>query len=132
MVGGVHGRVHHWEYTMPSPLQQRSYELIVRAGSIPVKQPLDPRVQLLLERLFRNAIDLGAELECALGGMDREMFQYHTYELNMLIRQVKLWIRLLDDLGEIEPEVAQPLHAIAEEVHALVLAALRTLKAERN
>ena len=120
------------EVTMPSPLQQRSYELIVRAGSLPVKQPLEPRIQMLLERLFRNAIDLGAELEIALGGMDREMFHYHTYELNMLIRQVKLWIRLLDDLGEIEPEVAQPMHSIAEEVHALILAALRTLKAEKN
>ena len=117
---------------MPTPLQQRSYELIVRAGSVPVRQPLDPRVQLLLERLFRNATDLGAELEMALGGMDREMFSFHTYELNMLIRQVKLWIRVLDDLGEIEPEAAQPLHALAEEVHSLTLAALRTMKAEKN
>jgi len=117
---------------MPSPLQQRAYELIVRAGTVPVRQPLEPRVQHLLERLFRNATDLGAELEMALGGMDREMFRFHTYELNQLIRQIKLWIRLLDDLGEIEPDAAQPLHALAEEVHALTLAALRTLNVENN
>jgi hypothetical protein len=44
------------------------------------------------------------------------------------VRLVKLWIRLLDDVGEIEPEVATPLHELAEEIHRLILAALRTTR----
>ena len=43
-----------------------------------------------------------------------------------------MWLRVLDDLGRIAPEVAHPLHDTAEEVHRLVIAALSTSKQNEN
>lgn len=116
---------------MPTPLQDRVYELLVRTGSAQISAD-DWRVERISRLLFRDAADLGSALERALGGADRSHFSSHLYEANTLTRQIKLWLRLLDDLGAVEPEQGAPIHALAEEVHTLILAALRTAKASAN
>lgn len=88
-------------------------------------------------RLFEAASDLGAWTERAAGASSREVFRTCVYEVNTNVRLVKLWIRLLDDLGFIDPESASPLHDLAEEVQRLAIAAIRTTRessspAERN
>ena len=116
---------------MPTPLQERVYELLVRVGSVEIVGS-DWRVERIGRLLFRDTADLGSTLEQALGGEDRGRFRTHLYEANTLVRQVKLWVRLLDDLGAVAPEVISPLDALAEEVHHLTLTALRTAKASAN
>lgn len=116
---------------MPTPLQERVYELLVRTGSAEIDRH-DWRIERISRLLFRDAADLGSALERALGGADRSHFSSHLYEANTLTRQIKLWVRLLDDLGAVQPEHVAPIHALAEEIHALVLSALRTAKASTN
>jgi len=77
-------------------------------------------------RLFDAASDLGAWTERAAGAPSREVFRACLYDVNTNVRLVKLWLRLLDDLGFIEPEAASPLHDLAEEVQRLAIAAIRT------
>lgn len=113
---------------MASPLQQRCYELAVRASHLWITGQGAPQARELHRRLFDASMDLGAWTERAAGASSRDVFRSCIYELNTHVRLVKLWIRLLDDVGEIEPEVATPLHDLAEEIHRLVLAALRTTR----
>ncbi|MCX6140785.1 MAG: hypothetical protein NTX15_08160 [Candidatus Kapabacteria bacterium] len=125
------------EDVMGSPLQQRSYELTLRVANIWMHGQGAGHALDVHRKLFEAASDLGAWVERAAGAVSREVFRTCVYEVNTNVRLVKLWIRLLDDLGFIEPEEASPLHDLAEEVHRLALAAIRTTRdapqdAERN
>lgn len=113
---------------MASPLQQRCYELAVRASHLWISGQGALHARELHRRLFETSVDLGAWTERAAGAPSREVFRSCIYELNTHVRLVKLWVRLLDDVGAIEPEQAVPLHELAEEIHRLVLAALRTTR----
>ena len=113
---------------MASPLQQRCYELAVRASHLWISGQGAHNARELHRRLFETSVDLGAWTERAAGAPSREVFRSCIYELNTHVRLVKLWVRLLDDVGAIEPEQAVPLHELAEEIHRLVLAALRTTR----
>ena len=113
---------------MASPLQQRCYELAVRASHLWISGQGARHARELHRRLFETSVDLGAWTERAAGAPSREVFRSCIYELNTHVRLVKLWVRLLDDVGAIEPEQAVPLHELAEEIHRLVLAALRTTR----
>lgn len=113
---------------MGSPLQQRSYELTLRVANIWMHGQGAGHALDVHRRLFEAASDLGAWAERAAGAVSREVFRTCVYEVNTNVRLVKLWIRLLDDLGFIEPESASPLHDLAEEVHRLALAAIRTTR----
>ncbi len=113
---------------MRTPLQERSYELTLRAASIRLTSPNSAAAAELHRRLFATASDLGAWTERAAGAPSRDVFRTCLYEVNTHVRIVKLWVGLLDDLGAVEPEAASPLHDLAEEVHRLVLGAIRTVR----
>jgi hypothetical protein len=113
---------------MGTPLQQRAYELTLRVANIWVQGQGAGQALEVHRRLFDAAADLGAWTEKAAGAPSREAFRTALYEINTSTRLVKLWLRLLDDLGFIDPESASPLHDVAEEVHRLTLAALRTCR----
>lgn len=122
---------------MGTPLQQRSYELTLRVANIWMQGQGAGHALDVHRRLFEAAADLGAWTERAAGSSSREGFRSCLYEVNTNVRLVKLYIRLLDDLGFIEPEAASPLHDLSEEVHRLTMAALRTARdtsqiSERN
>jgi len=111
---------------MGTPLQQRSYELTLRVASIWMQGQGAGHALDVHRRLFDAASDLGAWTERAAGAPSREVFRACLYDVNTNVRLVKLWLRLLDDLGFIEPEAASPLHDLAEEVQRLAIAAIRT------
>jgi four helix bundle protein len=113
---------------MGTPLQQRAYELTLRVANIWVQGQGAGQALDVHRRLFDAAADIGAWTEKAAGAPSREAFRTALYEINTSTRLVKLWLRLLDDLGFIDPEAASPLNEVAEEVHRLVLAALRTCR----
>ncbi len=114
---------------MVSPLQQRSYELTLRVAGISVHAHGGAECARDIHRLlFSAAMDLGAWTERAAGAASRELFRAGLYEINVHVRLVKLWIRLLDDLGAVDPEAACPLHDLAEEIHRLCITALRTAR----
>jgi len=111
---------------MPTPLQQKSYELLLRTASAEIDLAGDWRIEAVLRRLFGAATDLGTWMERATSAPSRDSFRGALHELHACVRQVKLWVKVLDDLGRIAPEAASPLHDAAEEVHRLIVAALRT------
>lgn len=113
---------------MGTPLQQRSYELTLRVANIWMQGQGAGHALDVHRRLFDAASDLGAWTERAAGAPSRENFRACLYDVNINVRLVKLWLRLLDDLGFIEPEVASPLHDLAEEVHRLAISAIRTTR----
>ncbi|MBK6291136.1 MAG: hypothetical protein IPH85_01235 [Ignavibacteria bacterium] len=113
---------------MGTPLQQRSYELTLRVANIWMQGQGAGHALDVHRRLFEAAADLGAWTERAAGSSSRDVFRSCLYEVNTNVRLVKLYIRLLDDLGFIEPEAASPLHDLSEEVHRLTMAALRTAR----
>jgi hypothetical protein len=113
---------------MPTPLQDRAYELLIRASSIPIASD-DFRVKSVCERMFSDAVNLGQALEAAMAAPDRSTFQRYLRVGLTCVRTIKLWVRVLDDLGSIMPEAGAPLLDVAEEVHRLLLAAMRTAKA---
>ncbi len=113
---------------MRTPLQERAYELTLRAASIRLEAQGGGVAVELHRRLFESATDLGAWTERAAGAPSREVFRSCLYEINTHIRLVKLWVALLDDLGAVEPEAASPLEALAEEVQRLAISAIRTLR----
>ncbi|MCO6465593.1 MAG: hypothetical protein J5I53_03165 [Bradyrhizobiaceae bacterium] len=111
---------------MATPLQERSYELLLRASTIEVDCGEDDRLVIAANELFANVVELSVALEDATTAPDRASFRTKLHQVNGLVKRVKLWLRLLDDLGRIEPESASPLYDTAEEVHRLVIMALRT------
>ena len=111
---------------MPTPLQSKSYELLIRAASTDIDVAGDWRIEAVVRRLFSSASDLGMYVEKASGSSSRSLFRSALHEVHNSVRQVKLWLRVLDDLGRITPEAASPLHDTAEDVHRLVVTALRT------
>ncbi len=113
---------------MPTPLQDKSYELFVRTATLNVDVGADLRIQYAAQRLFQECTSLVAELEAAFCASHREHFQQHLYSALRNVRVLKVITRLLDDVGRINPEAGEPLEDAAEEVHRLVLAALRTSK----
>ncbi len=113
---------------MGTPLQQRAYELTLRVANLWVQGQGAGQALELHKRLFDAATDIGMWTERAAGAASRDTFRSALYEINTSTRLVKLWLRLLDDLGCIDPESASPLHDVAEEVHRLTLAALRTCR----
>jgi hypothetical protein len=116
------------EENMGTPLQQRAYELTLRVANLWVQGQGAGQAREVHRRLFDAATDIGMWTERAAGASSRDIFRAALYELNTSTRLVKLWLRLLDDLGCIEPEIASPLHDVAEEVHRLVLSSLRTCR----
>lgn len=113
--------------TYMTPLQEKSYELLVRVTSLNMIDGDDWRIKRLRERLLDDALLFGSEVQTAVCASDKVEFQMHLHFVHDALRQVKLWLKLLDDLGFIEPEAALPLSESAEEVHRLVLAALKTV-----
>ena len=111
---------------MPTPLQKKSYELLIRTASAEIDLTGDWRVEAVLRRLFGAATELGTWMERATSAPSRAIFRDALHEIHACVRQVKLWVRVLDDLGRITPEAASPLHDAAEEVHSLVVSALKT------
>lgn len=111
---------------MPTPLQERAYELLVRISSAEIDCKSDHRLATIALRLFDAAVDINAAMEQAVSATDRAAFRIHLHKVNCGVRMLKLWLRLLDDLGRIDPEVGSPLHDAAEEVHCLVVSALRS------
>ncbi len=111
---------------MKTPLQLRTYELLMRTAAVEIDIVGDWRIEQVMRKLFEAASDIGAWMERASGAPSREKFRDALHEVHAQIRQVKLWVRVLDDLGRISPEAASPLHDAAEEVQRLVVAALRT------
>jgi hypothetical protein len=111
---------------MPTPLQERAYELLIRVTTVDVDTCDDGRVETIAMNLFSAAVELGTNLEVATSAPDRQTFRAALAVVNSQVKMVKLWLRVLDDLGRIAPEVASPLHDAAEEVHRLVITALRT------
>ncbi|MBI2794595.1 MAG: hypothetical protein HYX66_08125 [Ignavibacteria bacterium] len=110
---------------MISPLQEKSYELIVRVTSIHIVDAGDWRIRKLRKRLFEEAIHFASGIETTICSPDKDRFRERLHDVHQALRQIKLWVRLLDDLGFIDPETAVPLNDIAEEVHRLVIAALK-------
>jgi hypothetical protein len=117
---------------MKTPLQLRTYELLMRTASTDIDTTGDWRIEQVARRMFESASEIGAWMERASGAPSRERFREALHEVHAHIRQVKLWLRVLDDLGRIDPEAASPLHDTAEEVQRLVVAALRTSAASAN
>lgn len=113
---------------MGTPLQQRAYELTLRVANLWMLGQGAGHALDLYKRLFDAATDVGMWTERAAGAASRDLFRSALYEVNTSTRLVKLWLRLLDDLGCIDPESASPLHDVAEEVHRLTLSALRTCR----
>ncbi|GMV53031.1 MAG: hypothetical protein D8M52_03765 [Chlorobi bacterium] len=111
---------------MPTPLQEKTYEMLIRMASIPSAYPTAEREMVLLRRMFADALEAGAALEMALGAADRTEFRRFLFGTLHRIRLVKLWMQILDDLGALDPDTVHPLSETAEETHKLVLAAIRT------
>ena len=84
---------------MPTPLQQRSYELLIRTASTDIDVAGDWRIEAVIRRLFTAASDLGMWMEKATGSSSRALFRSALHEVHACVRQVKLWLRVLDDLG---------------------------------
>ena len=111
---------------MSSPLQNRAYELLIRTATAEIDMVGDWRIEAVMRHLFASATELGSTMERANSAPSREQFRSFLHDVHSNVRQVKLWLKVLDDLGRIAPEVATPIHAAAEEVHRLVLSALKT------
>lgn len=97
----------------------------MRVTSIHIVDAGDWRIRKLRKRLFEEAIHFGSGIETAICSPDRDSFREHLHDVHQALRQIKLWLKLLDDLGFIDPETALPLNDIAEEVHRLVIAAIK-------
>ena len=110
---------------MPSPLPERSYELLLRIASVTVEAGANERTKQIATQLFTSALDLSIALESASAAPNRIAFRQFLSDAHASLKHVKLWLRLLDDLGRIEPEAAHPLGTLAEEVHRILLSALR-------
>jgi hypothetical protein len=117
---------------MPTPLQHRSYELLIRTASAPIDVGGDWRVERVVRKLFDAASNLGTWMMKASAASSRESFRSALHEVHACVREVKMWVGVLDDLGRIDPEAASPLHEAAEEVHRLVIQSLRTSAVQQN
>lgn len=111
---------------MGTPLQQRAYELSLRVSQAWIVGKGARHSEDMLARLFEAGTSAGVFIEQATAASSKELFRARLHDANTRIRVVKFWIRLLDDLALIEPETASSLHESAEELHALLFAALRT------
>lgn len=117
---------------MKTPLQLRTYELLMRSAAAEIDVGGDWRVEHVAKRLFEAAAEIGVWMERASGAPTRERFREALHEVHAHVRQVKMWLRLLDDLGRISPEAASPLHETAEEVQRLVVTAIRSSAVKEN
>jgi len=103
---------------------------MVRIASADIDYTSDWRVEKIYQELFKSCLMLGSDMEDAACSSDRFEFRFLLHQVHSSLRQVKLYLKLLDDLGRIEPEAAVPLRDAAEEIHRLVIAALATSKAD--
>jgi four helix bundle protein len=113
---------------MSTTMQQRVYELVVRISHLWKERQGAGQTRDMFYKLFAAASEVGENIERATAAPNRQQFRRYLFAANTNIKIVKLWLGVLDDVGEIEPEAATPLHACAEEVHALVLASIRSSK----
>lgn len=104
----------------------------MRSAAVEIDVGGDWRVEHVARRLFEAAAEIGVWMERAGGAPSRERFREALHEVHVGVRQVKMWLRILDDLGRISPEAASPLHDTAEEVQRLVVAALRSSAVQEN
>lgn len=111
---------------MSTPLQSRSYELLLRIATVSVEVGNNDRARQIAMQMFNSCLEVSIAVETATAASDRLEFRQLLTKAHGCLKQVKLWLRLLDDLGRIEPEAAFPMATLAEEVHRLLLAALRT------
>ncbi len=117
---------------MPTPLQDRAYELLLRVVTMPIDYEGNNRVKAVAEALFVDSMDVAVALEQALSSANRTDFVACLNTAHTKLKKLKLWLRVLDDVGRIMPESVAPLHDTAEEVHRLLLAAIRTSKNNVN
>ena len=64
---------------MSSPLQSRSYELMIRIASVDVNFDGDWRTQKVYEEMFVSAAALGSAVESAVCAKDRNEFRTKWY-----------------------------------------------------
>jgi hypothetical protein len=120
------------EQIMPgTPLQQRAYELSVRVTHMWIENAQSSFAPIF-NKLYETGTQATVSVERAVASQNRESFQQHLHCANGNIRIAKFWLRLLDDVGGIEPEAASALHHAAEEVHSLLYTALRTSNGARQ
>lgn len=111
---------------MCTPLQDRSYELLIRVASSDVAAGSNERARQIAKHLFEATLEVSSSIELATAAPNRTEFRLLLSKAHGALKSMKLWLRLLDDLGRIEPESAYPMSTVAEEVHRLLLAALHT------
>lgn len=117
---------------MPTPLQESSYELLVRSTSVSFETNGDWRHEKLLEFMHEAAIQVNTAITDATTSPDRNSFLRSIGRCNTWVRRMKVLLQVLDDLGTMNTEDAHALHASAEEVQRLVMSAMRTAKAIGN
>lgn len=114
---------------METPLIQKTYAFAVTAAKwhrhrVTFGTPTD------IDASFVQACLLaGVRIEEATGAATRAEFLERLRQADTCIRDAKYWLRLLDELDDIQPEDATELHDAAEEAHKIVLACIKTVKA---
>jgi four helix bundle protein len=113
---------------MDTPLLQKTYAFAVTAARWHRARIAMDSVTDLEENFVRSTLGAGARIEEATGATTRAEFLERLRQADLLVRDAKYWLRLLDDLDDIGPDDATELHDAAEEAHRLILACIKTVK----
>jgi len=113
-------------------VQKKSYNFAV--GMVKLCRVIveEKREYILSKQLLRSGTSIGANVEEAIGGQSRRDFVAKLTIAYKKARETHYWLRLLQDAGILEPNVAQKFGQDCEELLRILTSILRTLKLKQN
>lgn len=109
---------------MTTPLQEACFELSVELMSLAINVSTIPTI--LQHHILGLAIEAGSTADKTFGAKDKMAFISGLHELNVLMRKTHYVLRVLDMFNLANAGLLADVAGNAEQVHRLVVAALRT------
>ena len=113
-------------------VQKKSFDFAV--GMVKLCRGLveEKREYVLSKQLLRSSNSIEANIEEAIGGQSRRDFVAKLTIAYKEARETHYWIRLLQDAGILEPNIAQKFMQDCEELLRILTSILLTLKLKQN
>ena len=116
---------------MEAELKSRTKRVGLEAIRLAEKLPNKPAAWVIGKQLIRCATSVGANYRAACRGKSRADFVYKLKIVEEEADETIFWLEMLEDSGLVEPQITVELQGEVNQILAIVVASIKTVKGRR-
>lgn len=111
-----------------NPVVEKSFEFAIRIVKLYKYLMEEKREYTLSKQILRSGTSIGANIEEAMGGYTAKDFRHKLSISYKEVREIKYWLRLINETGYIESEYFDSLYHDADELGKLLYTIIKNTK----